>query len=131
MLPRLSEQSCALGLDSSASSQQSTRKIPLQPQRERLLPSWKYRNWNTQPIAFDEIARALNSHELEARGEKSNEAWSAEEHASRENHIFRVACLVSHRDDTPIKLTSTGGISDGRHRVVAALYRGDESILAE
>ena len=86
---------------------------------------------NNQPITFGEIDRALESVELETRGQKSNENWTAEEHADRESHVLRIAYLVKHRDDTPIRLAGTGEVGDGWHRLMAAIYRGDRSILGE
>lgn len=54
------------------------------------------------------------------------------------NHAARIAFLVKNRDNTPIELDvgcpSLGyynmSISDGNHRVVAAMIRGDDTISA-
>lgn len=53
------------------------------------------------------------------------------------NHAARIAYLVKNRDTTPIELDvgcpSLGyydmSVSDGNHRVVAAMIRGDDTIL--
>ena len=79
-------------------------------------PPWKY-PWACRPITRDDIAKALESSVLETRGGRSNELWSVEEHADRENHVLRIAYLVKHRDDEPVRLDpKTGGVFKGWHR---------------
>jgi hypothetical protein len=55
---------------------------------------------------------------------------------SRQEHIERIAWLVVHPHSRPIKmdvdnLPRDGYIEDGYHRLAAAYYRGDKTILAD
>lgn len=95
----------------------------------------------TTVITREEVAAAIadGSHALTA-GTACNEAMLHNAPLSREYHIGRVAHFVVNGWDDAIELDvgipSMGyfpawPIQDGNHRFAAAVYRGDESILAD
>jgi hypothetical protein len=93
-------------------------------------PPWKY-SWASAPITREEIATVLQNSDFGLGQKSRNEFWTPEEHANRGNHVRRIAYLVEHRSEHPIKLTDGGHVDDGWHRVAAAIYRGDETITSE
>jgi hypothetical protein len=84
------------------------------------------------PITKQEIKEAIDNNKLLNISYKYGTCWG------RENHIERIAYLVVNKSNVPIDVDVgvpgfcevTYIIQDGYHRLAAAYYRGDKTILA-
>lgn len=83
--------------------------------------------WGGVKISFSDVEMAIKENRIESK-------WGTE------NHIERIAYLVINKDSKPIDIDVgipclnfyiDWMIIDGNHRLAAAIYRGDEYILAD
>jgi hypothetical protein len=90
--------------------------------------------WNDgkRPIRKSEVTKAILG-TINTPNASNHNGWF------RKEHVARIAWLVMHREESPIEIDvgvpSMGFcpeflIQDGYHRLAAAYYRGDETILA-
>ncbi len=103
-------------------------------------PPWSWYHcpeWRLVPFTPQEIATALNDPELEILGAESSEGWTDRskadsQYCNRRRHLLRIAYLVRHKDEAPIRMEEVVKLKvyDGWHRLAAAIYRGDETIAA-
>lgn len=95
--------------------------------------------WGCDRISEEEVNIAVQAGNLNA-GSYSESLWAPiAPEWSRRDHIFRIAYLVKNRDYTPIhvdvglqdpRLDLRHPITDGNHRLAAAIVRGDDYIRA-
>ena len=86
----------------------------------------------TSPITTQEIKEAIDNNKLLNKYYQGDRDWD------RNDHVERIAYLVVNKSDVPIDIDVgipgmfqvTYIIQDGYHRLAAAYYRGDKTILA-
>lgn len=101
----------------------------------KLCDPFKSSVWVDEPLTWRGVTAALDEGRLLATSwDTSKEPWT------RAQHEERVAYLVLHRDETPIQVDvgvpslgyeASWPVEDGNHRLAAAIYRGDKTILAD
>jgi hypothetical protein len=99
--------------------------LPITHLQKDCNPFVKCLDWQCK-ISRDDVTKAIDNKAFIRRPVQRE---------SVENHASRIAWLVMHKDDNAVELAVGNPsfqwfVNDGNHRIAAAIYRGDDSIMA-